>query len=148
MEQASLSGFTVSCRTNDLSDNVEQTSKERLELCEAFSPALNESTDISDTAQLVFFIRTVTAGFNIAKEFLDFPPASFFSTTTGQYICQQALKVLEKFDKLCGVTTDGAPSMTDGTNKFTKKCGWNPRRTTLFADGTNLHLTHRDILVL
>ena len=47
------------------------------------------------------------------------------STATGQDICEQALKIVEMFElntvKLCGVTTDGAPSMTGRTNGFTKK---------------------------
>ena len=87
--------------------------KERLKSCEAFSLALDESTDISDTAQLVIFIRAVTARFDIVEEFLDM--TSLSSTATGQDICEQALKVEEKFElntaKLCGVTIDGAPSM-------------------------------------
>ena len=49
-EQTSLSRFTVLCRTNDLSDNIKEILKERLKSCEAFSLALDESTDISDTA--------------------------------------------------------------------------------------------------
>jgi len=49
VEHARLARFTVSRRTNDLSDNIKET--ERLKSCEAFSLALDESTDISDTAQ-------------------------------------------------------------------------------------------------
>jgi len=49
VEHASLARFTVSRRTNDLSDNIKET--ERLKSCEAFTLALDESTDISDTAQ-------------------------------------------------------------------------------------------------
>ena len=112
----------VSRRTNDLSDNIKKTLKERLKSCEAFSLALDESTDISGTAQLVIFIRAVAAGFDIVEEFLDM--ARFSSTTTGQDICEQALKVVEKFElntaKLCGVTTDGAPFMIGRSNGFTK----------------------------
>ena len=123
VEQASLSRFTVSRRTNDLSDNIKETLKERLKSCEAFSLALDESTDISDTAQLVIFIRAVTAGFDNVEEFLDM--ASLSSTNIGQDICEQALKLVGKFElnpaQLCGVTTDGAPSMTGRTNGFTKK---------------------------
>ena len=51
--------------------------------------------------------------------------ASLSSTTTGQDICEQVLKVVEKFElnpaRLCGVTTDGAPSMTGRIYGFTKK---------------------------
>ncbi|XP_076373036.1 general transcription factor II-I repeat domain-containing protein 2B-like [Tachypleus tridentatus] len=123
VEQTSLSRFTVSRGTKDLSEDIKETLKERLNSCEAFSLALDESTDINDTSQLVIFIRAVTAGFDVFKEFLDM--ASLSSTTTGQDICEQVLKVVEKFElnpyKLCGVTTDGAPSMTGRTNGFTKK---------------------------
>ena len=95
VEQTSLSRFTVSRRINDPSDNIKETLKDRLKSCEAFSLALDESTDINDGAQLVIFIRAVTADFDIIEEFLDM--ASLFSTTTGQDICEQVLKVVKKF---------------------------------------------------
>ena len=91
-------------------------------MCKAFSLALDETTIISDRAQLVIFVRAVTAGFDIVEEVLDM--ASLFSTTTGKNICEQVLKVIEKFElnraKLCGVTTEGSPFMTVRTNGFTK----------------------------
>ena len=59
----------VSRRTNNLSDNTKETLKERLKSCEAFGLALDESTYISGTAQLVIFIRAVTAGFILLKIF-------------------------------------------------------------------------------
>ena len=91
VEQTSLSRFTVSQRINDLSDNIKETLKDRLKSCEAFSLALDESTDINDTAQLVIFIRAVTADFDIIEEFLDM--AGISSTTTRQDICKKVLKV-------------------------------------------------------
>ena len=91
-EQTSLSRFTVLCRTNDLSDNIKEILKERLKSCEAFSLALDETTDISDTAQPDIFIRAVTADFDIVEEFLDM--ASLSSTTTGQDICEHVLEVV------------------------------------------------------
>ena len=119
----------VSRRTNDLSDNTKETLKERLKSCKAFGLALDESTDISGTAQLVIFIRAVTAGFDIVKEFLD--RAILSSTATGQNICEQALKIVEKFElntaKLCGVTTDGAPSMTGRQSRSTPTSGPPPK---------------------
>ena len=93
---------------------------ERLKSCNAFSLALYESTDISDTAQLVIFTRAVTADFDIVEEFFDMANLSF--TTTGQDIYEQVLKVVEKFDlnpdKLWGVR---APSLTGRINGFTTK---------------------------
>ncbi|XP_029652575.1 general transcription factor II-I repeat domain-containing protein 2A-like [Octopus sinensis] len=51
--------------------------------------------------------------------------ASMSSTTIGQAISDQILKLMEKSQldpsKLCGLTIDGEPSMTGGTNGFTKK---------------------------
>ena len=51
--------------------------------------------------------------------------ASLSSTTTGQDIYEQVLKVVEKFElnpaKLCGVTKDSAPSMIVRINGFTTK---------------------------
>ena len=97
--------------------------KESLKSCEAFSLPLNESTDISYTAQLVIFITAVTVKFDIVEEFLDM--ACLSSTTTRQDIWEQVLNVVEKFllnlVKLWGVTTNGALSMTGRMNWFTTK---------------------------
>ena len=71
MEQNSLSRFTISCRTNDISDNIRDALRERFKSCVAFSLALDEGTEISDTAQLVTFIRAVTVGFDVVEELLD-----------------------------------------------------------------------------
>ena len=71
MEQTSLSRFAISRRTNDLSDNINETLKQRLKSYAAFSLALDESTDISNTAQLVIFIRAVTVGFDVVEELLE-----------------------------------------------------------------------------
>ena len=122
VEQTNLLHFTVSRRTNDLSDNIKETLKERLKSYAAFSLALDESTDINDTALLVIFIRAVTVGIDIVEEFLDV--TSLSSTTTGQDICEHVIRVVEKFElnpaKLCGLSTDGDPSMTGRTNGLTK----------------------------
>ena len=96
MEQTSLSRFTVLQRINGLSYNIKGTLKDRLKSCEAFSLALDESTDTNEAAQLVIFIRAVTADFDIIEEFLDM--ASLSCTTTRQYICKQVLKVVKKFE--------------------------------------------------
>ena len=123
VEKTTLSRFAVSLRTNDLSDYIKETLKERLKSCAAFSLALDESTDKSDTALLVIFIRVVTVGFDVVEEFLDMARLSF--TATGQDICEHVIRVVEKFElnptKSCSRTTDGATSMTGSINGFTKK---------------------------
>lgn len=84
------------------------------------SLALDESTDVSDTAQLVLFVPGITDNFEVI-ECLDM--ANMSPTTTD--ISEQVLKLMKKFEldpsKQCGLTTDGAPSMTGKNNGFTRK---------------------------
>ena len=87
VEQISLSRFTVARRIDDLSENIEVSLKNRISKCSAFSIALDESTNLSDTARLVVFMRGVTDNFQVTEEFLDM--ASTQSTTTGQNICEE-----------------------------------------------------------
>ena len=90
VEQINLSRFTVARRIDDLSQNIEVSLKDRISKCFAFSIALDKSTDLSDTAQLVVFIRGVT------EEFLEM--ANVQSTTTGQNICEEVTKMMNKFE--------------------------------------------------
>ena len=71
VEQTSLSRFSVSRRTNDPSDNIEEALIERLKSYAAFSLVLDESADIGNTAKLVIFSRAVNDGFDVVEEFLD-----------------------------------------------------------------------------
>ena len=96
IQQTSLSRFTVSHRIDQLAENIQETLKERINNCATYSLALDECTDISDTAQLAVFVRGVTDTFEITEEFLDM--ASMSSTTTGQYISDQVLQLMNKFE--------------------------------------------------
>ena len=89
VEQTSLSSFTVAGQIDDLSENIEFSLNERIKKCSVFSIAVDESTDLSYTAQQVVFIRGVTDNFKII-EFLDM--ASTKSTTTDQDICNEVIK--------------------------------------------------------
>lgn len=120
VEKISLSHQTVARRVDELSSNIEGSLAKRLAECEFYSLALDESTDISDTAQLSVFVRGVTEQFVIIEELLDL--CSMQGTTTGRDILVQVKKVLTKFNlpetKLIGLTTDGAPAMTGRHNGF------------------------------
>ena len=63
----SLSNDTVTQRIEDLANNLKEQLGQRMEGLGkgAFSIALDESTDISDTVQLLIFIRTVRENFEI-----------------------------------------------------------------------------------
>ncbi|XP_065674179.1 general transcription factor II-I repeat domain-containing protein 2A-like [Hydra vulgaris] len=71
VEDLSLSLLTVARRVEDLSKNIELSLKEILNKCEAYSLALDESTDRGDTAQLAIFIRGITSNFEVIEELLD-----------------------------------------------------------------------------
>ncbi|XP_050334250.1 uncharacterized protein LOC126761867 [Bactrocera neohumeralis] len=84
------------------------------------SLALDESTDMSDTAQLAVFVRGVSEDYTVIEELLDL--RSMKDTTTGQDIYEEVKSCIEKYElqteNLCGLTTDGAPAMTGKRNGF------------------------------
>lgn len=120
LDNVSLSHQTIGRRVAVLAENIETKLTTRLSQCEKYSLALDESTDINDTAQLAIFIRGITTKFDVVEELLDL--RSMKGQTTGQDIFEEVTAVLQKFnlpiDKLCGVTTDGAPSMTGNVKGF------------------------------
>ncbi|GBP41612.1 General transcription factor II-I repeat domain-containing protein 2 [Eumeta japonica] len=80
----------------------------------SFSIALEESTDLPDTAQLATFIR-VDKEFTVTEELLALHPLK--RTTTGEDIFNEVhvlMKLFTSFDlpwsKLVGVCTDDVPS--------------------------------------
>ena len=106
-----LSNNTIRRRILDLSDNIEESviSKFKNSL---FALQIDESTDISNHAQLITFIRVIDEG-AIINQFLcckELP-----TTTKGQDIFDAISICLEKYGfswNLCvGICTDGAPSM-------------------------------------
>lgn len=108
-----MSRQTVARRIVNLSENIEKQLKTELNSCLAFSLALDESTDMRDTAQLCIWIRYVTDHFVVREELLALTPLK--DRTRGCDILEAVKKVCEKFeltmDKLSSLTTDGAPSM-------------------------------------
>ena len=64
-EKISLSRRTASSRIQGMGDNIEKTLKDKARYFEFFSLALDETTDLTNTAQLAIFIRGVTSDFKI-----------------------------------------------------------------------------------
>jgi hypothetical protein len=88
---------------------------------EAFSTAVDESTDVVDTAQLAIFIRGVDINFNITEELA--AVSSTKGLITGAELYKQVMRVIEKFNlnvnKLHVITTDAAPAMVGEKNGLT-----------------------------
>ena len=86
----------------------------------SFSIALDESTDLSDTAQLAIFIRSVDEEFTVTEELLALQPLK--GTTSGEDIFREVKSAIEQYGlqwcKLSGVCTDGAPSMVGSRMGF------------------------------
>jgi len=112
-EGISLSPNTVASRVTDLAANIEKQLIATAKDFESYSIALDESTDVSDTAQCAVFIRGVDCNLNITEELLELLPLK--GTTTGHDIFQALEKCIEKhglpWDRLVCLATDGAPAM-------------------------------------
>ena len=76
-----LSNNTMTRRIEELADNVNKQVAFNSSNCKFFSLAMDESTDISDTAQVSIFIRAVSDNFEVMEELLGFE--SLQGTTKG-----------------------------------------------------------------
>lgn len=113
MNSVSLSRPTVTRRIEVLAEDVKLSLVELAREFESFSLAIDESTDVKDSAQLAVFIRGIDANFLITEELAAMVPLK--GTTTGVDMFSATSKVIESlglsFAKLDGVATDGCPSM-------------------------------------
>ena len=69
-QNVSVSRRTVSDRNQEMGDDIEKTLKAIAQHFESFALALDEITDITNTAQLAIFIRGVTSDFKIQEGFV------------------------------------------------------------------------------
>ena len=80
-----------------------------------FSIATDESTDISSTAQLLFFVRAVTDKFDVYEELIGM--RSMEGQTKGSDLLKCVLERVSdvglKWQNVVGITTDGAPNMVE-----------------------------------
>ncbi|XP_065098135.1 general transcription factor II-I repeat domain-containing protein 2-like [Paramisgurnus dabryanus] len=115
----SLSRNTVADRMCELATDLQEQLIERGKDFIAYSLAVDESTDATDTAQLAIFIRGVDSSLCVTEELLGIK--SMHGTTTGKDIFEEVSKCVHDmklpWDKFTGLTTDGAPAMCG------EKCG-------------------------
>lgn len=77
-----------------------------------YSLAVDESTYISDIAQLSIFIRGVNSSLNVTEVFLALHP--MHGTTAGHDLYEEVSRCvneMEPWEKLVGLSTDRAPAM-------------------------------------
>ena len=113
-ENVSLSRRTVTRRVELIDENIVSQLNKKSDSFELYSLALDESTDVKDTAQLLIFIRGIDDSFTITEEFLTME--SMKGTTRGEDLYNQVSAVIERmklpWSKLVNVTTDGSPNLT------------------------------------
>ncbi|XP_045501701.1 general transcription factor II-I repeat domain-containing protein 2-like [Colias croceus] len=106
----SLSGVTVA---EELANDIERSLKKRVSQFVYYSIALDESTDITDTAQLAVFIRGIDVNFVVTEEMAALFPMK--GSTRGCDVLESFNSVIDRYglklSNLAGICTDGAPSM-------------------------------------
>ena len=117
----SLSASTVTRRVEEMAADVRCTLRDRCRSLRFFSLAVDESTDVRDTAQLSVFLRGVNDRMEVFEEFLEIIPMK--GTTTGADVLTSLLPCFDRFglDLSClsAITTDGAPAMVGSEKGFT-----------------------------
>lgn len=113
LNSISLSRNTVAERISELATDLDNQLKEKVKQFVAVSVAIDESTDITDVAQLAIFIRGVNASLDITEEFLQLVP--LLNTTTSDDIFCAVQDALDKigldWSRVVSLATDGAPAM-------------------------------------
>lgn len=110
----SLSANTVARRTEDLGKNFVRQLKGACKDFEWFSIAMDELTDVTDSAQVLLFIGGVNSVFNITQELADVH--SMENNVTGDEIFAKVNETVSSlgldFKHFKGVTTDGGKNMS------------------------------------
>uniref|UniRef100_A0A8D2Q113 General transcription factor II-I repeat domain-containing protein 2-like n=1 Tax=Varanus komodoensis TaxID=61221 RepID=A0A8D2Q113_VARKO len=114
----SFSANTVAEHISDLSGNIYDQLHEKAKHFHAYSVALDESTDVTDTVQLAIYVRGVDDNFEVVEELLTLIP--MHGQTTAQELFHQLCDAIADagllWKSFAGIT-DGAPSMTVRRNE-------------------------------
>ena len=145
-----LSRMTIQRRVEDLAKDVTEQLHDRLASCTYFSVALDESTDIIDTAQLLVYVRAVNGNFKVTQELAGL--ASLHERATGLNIFKGMKSVLDGFNvqwsKMCSVTTDGAPAMVGTDTGLAAQVKLHLNEIGLRGDAVNMYhcIIHQEAL--
>ena len=112
-ETVSLSHQTIARRISDLGKHISSKLKSIVENCMYFSLALDESTDINDTSELLIFIRTVDENFTVQEELVKVCSSNEDTTGPNNYAAlESVIHDYGGYKKCSCIVTDGAKAMT------------------------------------
>lgn len=145
IQDLQLSRNTVMRRIEMMSKNITELLQKDFDQCVAFSLQLDESTDVTDTAQLLVFIRMVFEDFSTKEELMGM--ISLKERTRGLDIFNAFKNYVGQINlplyKLVSITTDGAAAMTGIHNGFIALC----QKDEAFPDFISYHcLIHQQVL--
>ncbi|XP_055993685.1 general transcription factor II-I repeat domain-containing protein 2-like [Sorex fumeus] len=107
----------------DVAGNLWEKLREKIRSLVAYSIAIDEITDINNTAQLAIFIRGVDDNFEVSEELLDTVPMT--GARSGHETFLRVEKSLKKFHidwaKLVSVASTGTPAMLDPSDGLVTK---------------------------
>ena len=114
-----------------------------------FSLAVDESTDIKDSAQLLVFIRSLSPRFDLCEDLLSMETLS--SRTRGEdiFVAVKNICLRNELDlkNLRGICTDGAPAMTGNLKGFVARFSEYVSKEYDNKQLTNLHcIIHQEAL--
>lgn len=132
-----LGPATVTRRVEALAQDLYQQVLLDLSRCEYFSLQFDESVDITDTAQLVVFVRMAFQDSTTKEDFLTVWHLK--ERTRGEDVYNEFKKYIKDSNipihKLVAITTDGAPAMCGVHSGFVALCRNDPD----FPDFVNYH---------
>lgn len=101
---------TVARRVEDISSDIRRQLGDRGVAFDYFSLACDESTDASDTAQLLIFLRGVDGNMNVTEELLDLKSLKGQTRGTDLFVsvCEAVDDIKLPWSKVSGIISDGA----------------------------------------
>ncbi len=108
---------TVVRRIEDISSDIKRQLGAKGVDFDFFSIACDESTDASDTTQLLIFLRGVDDEMNVTEELLDLQSLTDQTRGTDLFVSVSSTVDDMKlpWNKVTGIITDGAPTMAGRT---------------------------------
>ena len=145
----SLSRHTIQRRQQEIARGMSSSLQKKVKQeSSLFSLVVDESTDITDSAQLLIFIRSLLSDFKLTEDLLSMETLSSRTCGKGIFNSVKGACIREKLNlkNLRGICTDGAPAMTGSVRGFVSR--FSEYVSTEFNNQlTNLHcIIHQEAL--